>query len=246
MIIINADDWGRTCAETDAALFCYKEGRITSVTAMVFMEDSGRAADIAKDAGIDVGLHLNLSQRFTGEVQLGLLQKYHNRIVHYLTLNKYTFLFYNPVLRKQFRYVYQAQLEEFLRLYGRPPSHIDGHHHMHLCANILIDRIIPNNEKVRRNFFFWPGEKSFLNRMYRRIVDRWLDSRYFMTDYFFALPQILQTNRLMRVLELSKVTTVELMTHPANAKEYAFLMSDDYLAMLSKIENGTYSILKTS
>ncbi len=241
MIIVNADDWGRTCAETDAALLCYKEGRITSVTAMVFMEDSERAADIARDAGIDVGLHLNLSQRFTGEVQVGLLQKYHNRIVQYLTLNKYTFLFYNPVLRKQFRYVYQAQLEEFLRLYGRAPSHIDGHHHMHLCANILIDRIIPNNEKVRRNFSFWPGEKSFLNRMYRRVVDRWLDSRYFVTDYFFALPQILQTNRLMRVLELSKVTTVELMTHPFNAKEYDYLMSDDYLAMLSKIENGTYS-----
>jgi len=241
MLIINADDWGRTSAETDAALFCYKEGRITSVTAMVFMEDSVRAADIANDAGIDVGLHLNLSQQFTGEGCAELLQKYHTRIAHYLMRNKYTFLFYNPVLRKQFRYIYQAQLEEFFRLYGRPPSHIDGHHHMHLCTNMLLDRVIPNNEKVRRNFSFWPGEKSFLNRMYRRIVDRWLDSRYFVTDYFFALPQVLQTNRLMRVIELSKVATVELMTHPANSKEYDYLMSDEYFRMLSKIENGTYS-----
>ena len=243
MLIINADDWGRTCAETDTALLCYKEGRITSVTAMVFMEDSSRAADLAKDAGIDVGLHLNLSQRFMGEGCVGLLQEYHDRIVHYPTLNKYALLFYNPALRKQFRYVYQAQLEEFLRLYGRPPSHIDGHHHMHLCTNMLLDRVIPNNEKVRRNFSFWPGEKSFLNRMYRRLIDWWLDSRYFVTDYFFALSQVIQTDRLMHVSELSKVATVELMTHPANAKEYAFLMSDDYLAMLRKIENGTYSLV---
>ena len=243
MLIINADDWGRTCAETDTALLCYKEGRITSVTAMVFMEDSSRAADLAKDAGIDVGLHLNLSQRFMGEGCVGLLQEYHDRIVHYLTLNKYALLFYNPALRKQFRYVYQAQLEEFLRLYGRPPSHIDGHHHMHLCTNMLLDRVIPNNEKVRRNFSFWPGEKSFLNRMYRRLIDWWLDSRYFVTDYFFTLSQVIQTNRLMYVSELSKVATVELMTHPANAKEYACLMSNDYLAMLRKLENGTYSIV---
>ena len=243
MIIVNADDWGRTRTETDAALFCYKEGRITSVSAMVFMEDSGRAADLAKDAGIDVGLPLNLSQRFTGKGRAGLLQGYHNRIVHYLTLNKYAFLFYSPALRKQFRYVYQAQIEEFLRLYGKPPSHIDGHHHMHLCTNMLLDRVIPIREKVRRNFSFWPGEKSILNRMYRRLVDLWLTNRYFVTDYFFALSQFLQISRLMRVSELSKVATVELMTHPANAKEYACLMSDEYIEILLKLENGTYSLM---
>jgi len=243
MIIVNADDWGRTRMETDAALFCYKQGRITSVSAMVFMEDSVRAADLARDAGIDVGLHLNLSQRFTGEVHAGLLQEYHNRVVHYLTINKYALLFYNPALRKQFRYVYEAQLEEFLRLYGRPPSHIDGHHHMHLCANILFDRIIPNSEKVRRNFSFRPGEKCLLNRMYRRMVDRWLVNRYSVTDYFFALSQVIQANCLMRVYELSKTATVELMTHPVDTKEYDYLMSDGYLAMLNNIENGTYSLI---
>ena len=53
MITINADDWGRSEAETDAALFCYVNGRISSVSAMVFMEDSERAAELAKgDAGV--------------------------------------------------------------------------------------------------------------------------------------------------------------------------------------------------
>jgi predicted glycoside hydrolase/deacetylase ChbG (UPF0249 family) len=243
MIIVNADDWGRSRAETDAALFCYKEGRVTSVSAMVFMEDSDRAAALAKDAGIDVGLHLNLSQRFTSAALPALLCEYHNRIVHYLMLNKYALLFYNPALRKQFRYVYLAQLEEFLRLYGKPPSHIDGHHHMHLCTNILLDRIIPTYEKVRRNFSFWPGEKNLLNRTYRRLVDRWLAGRYFVTDYFFALSQVLQTERLARVVELSKGAFVELMTHPANAKEYEYLISDGYLDMLCTLEKGTYSAI---
>jgi len=37
MLIINADNWGRSAVETDAVLTCYQEGRITSVSAMMFM-----------------------------------------------------------------------------------------------------------------------------------------------------------------------------------------------------------------
>ncbi|PYL02866.1 MAG: chitooligosaccharide deacetylase, partial [Verrucomicrobia bacterium] len=65
MLIINADDWGCSVAETDAALRCYKGGRITSVSAMVFMEDSERAAELAKENELDVGLHLNFTDKFT-------------------------------------------------------------------------------------------------------------------------------------------------------------------------------------
>jgi predicted glycoside hydrolase/deacetylase ChbG (UPF0249 family) len=110
---------------------------------MVFMEASIRGVELAKDAGIDVGMHLNLSQRFTGETRTGLLQEYHDRIVRFLTFNKYSLLVYNPALRKQFRYVYDVHVDEFIRLYGRPPSHIDGHQHMHLCTHMLLDRINP-------------------------------------------------------------------------------------------------------
>jgi predicted glycoside hydrolase/deacetylase ChbG (UPF0249 family) len=243
MIIINADDWGRSRIETDTALSCHRKGRITSVSAMVFMVDSRRAADIATDTGIDVGLHLNLSERFTDVSLVGLLQNYHNQIVRFITLNKYTFLLYNPVLRKQFQYIYQAQVEEFIRLYGKPPSHIDGHQHKHLCTNILLNKVIPAGEKVRRNLSFWPGDKVFLNRMYRRLVDQWLARRYQLTDYFFALSHCLQTNGMIRVAELSQSAIVEVMTHPSKTNEYAYLMSDDYLAMLCNLEKGTYSSL---
>lgn len=241
MIIINADDWGRSRSETDVALSCYKEGRITSVTAMVFMEDSDRAAELAKEAGIDVGLHLNLTQRFSGEVRVKSLTEYHDRIINFLTFNKYAFLIYNPALRKAFQYVYQAQFDEFVRLYGKPPSHIDGHHHQHLCTNMLLDRVIPSGEKVRRNFYFWPDEKGRLNRSYRHLIDLSLAHRYLLTNYFFALSQCLQNDRLKRVTDLALTANVEIMTHPANAIEHSFLMSDDYFASLGRLEKGTYS-----
>ena len=167
MLIINADDFGRSVAETDAALQCYTAGRITSVSAMVFMADSERAAELAKEKELDVGLHLNFTERFTGKNKCAKLTDYQNRLAIYLGRNKYSQLFYNPLLRREFSYSCKAQVEEFTRLFGKPPSRIDGHHHMHLCANLLLSNLIPTGMKVRRNFSFWPGEKSSLNRAYR-------------------------------------------------------------------------------
>ena len=246
MIIINADDWGSTRAETDAALSCYAKGRITSVTAMVFMEDSVRAAQLAKESGIDVGLHLNLSQQFTEKSCEETLREYHARICGFLCSSKYAGVLYNPALRKQFRAVYEAQVGEFIRLYGKQPSHIDGHHHLHLCANMMLDRIIPAGNGVRRNFSFRPEEKGFLNRTYRRLVDRRLARRYRLTDYFFSLSQSLSSGNLARIAELAKATRVEVMTHPVKAHEYRYLMSEDHLALLSNLEKGTYSSLESA
>jgi len=241
MVIINADDWGRSPPETDAALACYERGRITSVTAMVFMEDSARAASIARERRIDVGLHLNLTQRFSRPPRDGALRAQHDRIVRFLGARKYAFLFYHPMLRDAFRSVYQAQLDEFVRLYGKRPSHIDGHHHQHLCANMLVDRIIADGEKVRRSFHFWPDEKGWLNRAYRRTVDRWLGRRYTLADYFFALAHCLRRDRLERVVELARTATVEIMAHPVAAEEQAFLLSDAFAGSLGTLEMGTYT-----
>jgi hypothetical protein len=53
MLIVNADDLGRSKAETNAAMACYAKGRITSTSAMVFMTDSERASEVASGAGLD-------------------------------------------------------------------------------------------------------------------------------------------------------------------------------------------------
>jgi chitin disaccharide deacetylase len=65
MLIVNADDLGRSKAETDAAIVCYSKGRITSTSAMVFMTDSERASEASSGAGLDVGLHVNFSEEFS-------------------------------------------------------------------------------------------------------------------------------------------------------------------------------------
>jgi predicted glycoside hydrolase/deacetylase ChbG (UPF0249 family) len=243
MLIVNADDWGRSAGETDRALSCVRNGRVTSVTAMVFMQDSHRAAAIAKDASLDVGLHLNLTQPFTGEVADARLIEVHRRIVRFLRASKYALLFYNPLLRDAFRFAYRAQATEFERLYGRPPSHIDGHQHMHLCSNMLIGEIIPPGTKVRRSFTFFPGEKDFINRFYRRWVDRKLARRHHLTDYFFALSQNLAPQKLARVARLASGASVELMTHPVVPAEYELLLGDAFENLLGNVQRAGYASL---
>lgn len=241
MLIVNADDWGRSAHETDAAAECIRARRVTSVTAMVFMEDSARAADLARALDVDVGLHLNLSQPFTANPGQPETLEQHNRIVRFLTLNKYAILLYNPFLRTAFRHVYSAQVREFQRLYGRLPSHFDGHHHKHLCMNMLVDPVIPGGERVRRNFHYAPGQKGAVNRMYRRNVDRVLARRYRVTDYLFSLSEGLAGNRLRDVFRTAGNAIVELMAHPGNAHELAYLMSEDFSTELALVPVGNFA-----
>jgi len=228
MLIVNADDLGWDKAATDSTLSCYAKNRITSTSAMVFMEDSERAAELALAAGIDVGLHINLCERFTARTVPARLRELHDRICRFMKASKYALLLYHPFLRGHFSYVFAAQQAEFQRLYGREPSHLDGHQHKHLASNMLIQRILPSGTKVRRSFSFEAGEKGFVNRFYRTQVDRCLARRHRLTDYFFSLPQHVTPDRFGRVINLAKGANVELMTHPLLRREYDFLMSDEY------------------
>ncbi len=243
MLIINADDLGGNRASTDNSLLCFKKGRITSASAMVFMVDSERAADLALERGLDTGLHLNFTSVFNGERKSSTMTERQRRIAAFLKINKYCFLFYNPFLKRDFEYVYEAQYEEYVRLYNGQPTHIDGHHHMHLCTNMLVHGLIPYGFKVRRGFTFYPGEKNIFNIYYRSIVNTILKKRHICTDFFFGVPHHKKIVRLKNILELAKSQNVELMVHPERNEELEFLMSDEFFEMISLVQTGNYSML---
>jgi chitin disaccharide deacetylase len=243
MLIINADDWGRNKTTTDNSLVCFKNGRITSVSAMVFMEDSQRSAELALEHGLDAGLHLNFTSKFDQNITSSKLLECQQRITAFLQKNKYCFLFYNPILRGEFHYIFSAQYEEYIRLYHKKPTHIDGHHHMHLCTNVLLQRLIPSGSKVRRNFSFTLGEKRMINRLYRSFVDRWLQRRYQCTDFFFSIEPMHKSDRLRGIVELSLVHNVELMVHPEKQDEYRYLLSTEYMEIIRNKKIGSFRTL---
>ena len=246
MLIINADDWGGWREATDAAAACFRAGRITSATAMVFMDDSPRGAELAKDLGIEIGLHLNLTQEFTAARVPADVQTDHARVCRFLRSSRYAVMLYHPALQKAFRRVCAAQFLEFERLYGRPAAHVDGHHHKHLSMNALVGGMIPRNCSVRRNFSFQTGEKNFLNRTYRAIVDGWLRRRHPVADYFVSLGDCLQADNLGRVADRAQSANVELMTHPAMREEFEFLMSRKGEEFVRQVRLGRHAELRRS
>jgi chitin disaccharide deacetylase len=224
-LIINADDWGRDALNTDRILACCRIGTVSSVSAMMFMKDSERAARVAREMKIDAGLHLNLTTMFSQPTN-SKVAEYQQRVVQYLRGHRLARVIFHPGLVRYFEYQVAAQLDEFRRLYDGDPIRIDGHHHMHLCANVLIGRLLPEGTIVRRNFSFRAGEKNVVNRSWRKIVDSILARRHRLTDFFFSLPP-LTPDRLQTILFLASHSVVELETHPVNSDEYAYLTSGD-------------------
>lgn len=241
LLIINADDLGKDKYTTGTILQCHRQGRISSTSAMVFMRDSERAAEQALEAGLDVGLHINFTQRLTGLSNHSLLESFHETVAGFLARTRYCPL-YNPRLWRQFEYVYHAQLEEFLRLYGKRPSHIDGHEHMHLCTNMIVDRPIHAGFPVRKSFHFFSGEKGVANRLYRRFLNGWVDRHFVSTDYFFDIQPIVE-QRLLRIMALSKTSHVELMVHPERNIHSEYLLSGRFLDLLRGLIVGTWEEL---
>jgi hypothetical protein len=222
-LVVNADDWGRDSRTTGMIFDCVKRGTVSSVSAMVFMEDSERAATIALERGIDAGLHLNFTTPFSVVgCSAGLVGR-QEKLASWLRGHRLASVLFHPGLARSFSYAVAAQLDEFYRLYGRYPTRIDGHHHMHLCANVLFAGLLPPDTLVRRNFSFQRGEKGIWNRTYRQFIDRVLARRHRTFDFLFSLAPLEPASRLERIFRLARQFTVEVETHPVQLEEYRFL-----------------------
>lgn len=222
-LIVNADDWGRSEETTDRTWECVRCGAVSSVSAMVFMPDSERASAMARERGVDAGLHLNLTSRFLAGNCPSRLIEHQRSVAKYLNGSPFARGIYNPLLARSFKYVVGAQIDEYARLYGAPPERIDGHHHMHLSANVLLGGLLPKGKILRRHFSREAHEKAMRHRVFRWFTDALLAGRFRATDFFFPLIPLEPAARLQQIFALAAHSTVEVETHPLNPDEYAFL-----------------------
>ena len=241
LLIVNADDWGRDVHTTRCIFNCVSSKAVSAVSAMVFMEDSDRAAAVALEHGIEAGLHLNFTSPFTARACPAGLAERQRRIAAYLCRHRLAQLVFNPVLVKSFEDVVAAQIDEFRRLYGADPARLDGHHHMHLCANVLLRGLLPPGTLVRRNFSFQLEEKGIFNRTYRRVVDATLVRRHHVADYLFSLVPLEPPRRLQRIFSLAREHVIEVETHPVQPEEYWFLMRGEISRRAEGVRIGSPS-----
>ena len=244
MVIITADDYGKNVHATDSILKCFENQRITSASAMVFMEDSERAATLASKTKLEMGLHLNFTMPFNEVNVSPKIINHQKKVVSYLTKSKLAQAIYNPLLADSFHFLFLSQQEEFVRLYGRQPAFYNGHHHMHLCANMLMGKILPEGECVRRTFTFDKSEKNIFNRFYRHILDSFVATRFSSTDSFFSILPLGNQNRLQGILNRSAFSDVEIEVHPENSEEIKFLLSDQFNQLTASIHAGKFQQIK--
>jgi predicted glycoside hydrolase/deacetylase ChbG (UPF0249 family) len=210
---------------------------------MVFMADSARAAAEASEAGLDTGFHLNLDRPLTARQSPSRLRELQEAVGRYLNYGKWAQIVYNPFLKRSVEDVFHYQLDEYRFLFGREPSHINGHHHRHLCMNMLVGRVIPPGFRVRRNFSLERGHSRSIEDWYRYFVDLYLVRRFRCTDWFFSIEPTTDRQRFERIIQLALSSNVELMVHPAKAEQLTFLMSAVYRGQIESIAKGPYSIL---
>jgi predicted glycoside hydrolase/deacetylase ChbG (UPF0249 family) len=194
---------------------------------MVFMDDSERSAAVAREHGLDAGLHLNFTTPFSAANSPAQLVECQHQVAAYLLRNPLTRGIFHPLLVRSFKYLVAAQRDEFCRLYGAEPKRYDGHHHMHLSANVLLGGLLPAGTLVRQHFSYESGEKAVRNRVFRQLTRVLLARRYRSVDFLFSLPPLEPPDRLQRIFSLARQFAVEVETHPVNPKEYLFLTGGD-------------------
>ena len=111
-LVVNADDFGACAGVNRGIVEAHRRGIVTSASLMTGMPGTEEAARLAeKWPTLSVGLHVRFGDGRREPVDLGDV----------------------AACRKSLK----AQFIDFMQLMGRPPTHLDSHHHVHIRPGLL-------------------------------------------------------------------------------------------------------------
>lgn len=165
LLIVNADDFGLCKAQNYGIIEAFNNGVVTSTTAMVNMATTEHAAVLsAAHPELAVGMHFVLTlgrplSPMPGLVRDGELGKWIWEMAEQGTL---------PL--DEIAQELQCQFDRFVAVFGRLPTHLDSHHHVHMFPQIFPiveafakDQGIPvriDRNEIRRRDIALHGAKS--------------------------------------------------------------------------------------
>lgn len=184
-LVINADDFGFTKGVTEGIIEGYERGIIRSATALCNMPQIEYAAGLARNnPGLGVGVHLTLT--------LG------KPLTENKTLTDERNLFHDKKLiwskkidPKEVYHEFKAQIERYIKVFGRRPTHLDGHHgvHDHPQTFDVTKRLADEYGLPMRRH----GAYQFIQGFYEDTVN---------------------VKTIINILEQTKDDDIEIMTHP--------------------------------
>jgi predicted glycoside hydrolase/deacetylase ChbG (UPF0249 family) len=189
ILIVNADDFGRSHAINRGIALAHDRGIVTSASAMVRWPTAGDAAEIArKRPALSVWLHIDLGEwAYAGGEW---------RPAYEVTEDE----------PESVAAEIESQLARFSALFGRPPTHLDSHQHVHRdepVRAIVLDLGHRLGVPVRH---FAPG-----------VVYR--GDFYGQTPRGEPFPDAISAESLLRLLSTLTPGVTELGCHPASGPE---------------------------
>jgi len=133
-LIVTADDFGLTPGVVAGIIEAHERGIVTATSLMVNADACAEASQWARThPSLDVGLHLVLTYgRPVGPAPpLGAL------VSDAGTFRRLESGEHDRAEPEQVRREVRAQLDRFETMVGRPPTHIDGHHHVHALSGVF-------------------------------------------------------------------------------------------------------------
>lgn len=214
-LVINADDYGYTRGNTEGIIEGHKKGIITSTTAlcnMPYLEYGAKISEEAPELGIGVHLNLTIGDSLTGGKAI---TKDGKRF-----LSKNEFYSREDINLSEVEDEFRAQIERFIEVFKRKPTHLDSHHSVHdrgKIYNVTMKLCREYGLQVRRYSAY-----------------KFVTGFYGETATLEVLKEIIKSN--------SEEAGIELMTHPGfcdldlynessyslgRVKELAVLCSDE-------------------
>jgi predicted glycoside hydrolase/deacetylase ChbG (UPF0249 family) len=236
LLIVNADDFGFSRRVTDAAVQAFQAGAISSATSMVWMRDSERAAQVAREQGLPLGLHLNLTVEFGAAAIPAAVRNRQLKLVEHLGRAGQGGLTQSRAAELALSDAVRDQLDRLEETYGEL-THVDGHHHVHLRPGVLeaIPARFPVRPPLSTPDAIGRGRSSSSQAVAGRRASRWA----FAVQHVH--PDLGGTDDA--VLALAESDPVEVMTHPADDGELSALVGETWLGLLRAVRTGSYAEL---
>lgn len=132
LLIVNADDFGLCKAQNYGIIDAFTHGVVTSTTAMVNASGIEHAVALsAKHPGLAIGMHFVLTLGRPLSAMPGLVDEKGE-------LGKWIWqrAEEDSLVLAEIEHELECQFARFIELFGRMPTHLDSHHHVHMIPQI--------------------------------------------------------------------------------------------------------------
>jgi predicted glycoside hydrolase/deacetylase ChbG (UPF0249 family) len=132
-LIVNADDFGLTAGVSRGILDAHRGGIVTSTTALTSLPPQPDLdAEATGLSGLGIGLHVNLTWGPPVSPARAVASLVDGEGRFHRDLAVVGERAHSDEVRREV----EAQVEAFVRRFGRPPTHLDSHHHVHRLTRV--------------------------------------------------------------------------------------------------------------